>query len=163
MKKLHTLDLNSAALHVWQAFCHWTIKADIKWSIHNYLGLILAGHLLVWQICSLNWDLWIKSFVGTLCTWLWWSNVKTLTTVSGVLGSNPAGVIFNIFSCWHPWETRFKIHSSFWDFKCRIWKWGMASSFWNHVIQISNRQVYFQDIYSQLWIVKIFTENIYFL
>ncbi len=39
----------------------------------------------------------------------------------------------------------------------------MASSFWNHVIQISIRQVHFQDKYSQLWIVKIFTENIYFL
>jgi hypothetical protein len=75
------------------------------------------------------------------------------------------GVNFNMFSCWHPWETRFKsgFHSSFWDFICGIWKWGMASSFWNHVIQISIRQVHFQDTYSQLWIVKIFNENIYFL
>jgi hypothetical protein len=39
----------------------------------------------------------------------------------------------------------------------------MASSFWNHVIQISIRQVHFQDIYSSLWIVKIFSENLYFL
>ncbi len=74
-------------------------------------------------------------------------------------------VNFNIFSCWHPWETRFKsgFHSSFWDFIYGIWYWGMASSFWNHVIQISIRQVHFQDIYSQLWIIEIFTENIYFL
>ncbi len=32
----------------------------------------------------------------------------------------------------------------------------MASSFWNHVIQISIGKVHFQDIYSQLWIVKFF-------
>ncbi len=51
----------------------------------------------------------------------------------------------------------------FLNFICGIWSWGMASSFWNHVVQISNRQVHFQDIYSQLWIVKIFSENIYFL
>ncbi len=77
---------------------------------------------------------------------------------------NP-GVKFNIFSCWHPWETRFKsgFHSSFWDLICGIWSWGKASSFWNYVIQISIRQVHFQDKYSQLWIVKIFSENIYFL
>ena len=57
------------------------------------------------------------------------------------------GEKFDIFSCWHPWETRFKsdFHSSFWDFICEIWKWGMASSFWNHAIQISIRQVHFQD------------------
>jgi hypothetical protein len=75
------------------------------------------------------------------------------------------GVKYNIFSCWHPWETRFKsgFHRSFWDFICGIWNSGLASSFWNHVIQISSRQVHFQDKYSQLWIVKIFTENIYFL
>jgi hypothetical protein len=67
--------------------------------------------------------------------------------------------ILIFFSCWHPWETRFKsgFHSSFWDFIYGIWNWGMASSF--HVIQISIRQ----DIFSQLWIVKIFTKNIYFL
>jgi hypothetical protein len=31
-KKLHTLDLNSGPLHVWQVLCHWTIKADTKGS-----------------------------------------------------------------------------------------------------------------------------------
>ena len=51
----------------------------------------------------------------------------------------------------------------FLNFICGIWSWGVASSFWNHVIQISIRQVHFQDISSQLWIVKIFSENIYFL
>ncbi len=51
----------------------------------------------------------------------------------------------------------------FLNFICGIWSWGVASSFWNHVIQISIRQVHFQDIYFQLWIVKIFSENICFL
>jgi hypothetical protein len=40
---------------------------------------------------------------------------------------------------------------------CGILNRGMASSFWNHIIQISSRQIYFQDIYSNLWKVKIFT------
>jgi hypothetical protein len=40
---------------------------------------------------------------------------------------------------------------------------GMANSFWNHVIQISSRQMYFQDIYSNLWKVQIFSGNIYSL
>jgi hypothetical protein len=52
--------------------------------------------LLVWQICSLNWDLYINNFVGSACIWLWWSNVKILTTVAEsrvqILGVN-----FNIF------------------------------------------------------------------
>ncbi len=39
----------------------------------------------------------------------------------------------------------------------------MANSFWNHVIQISSRQMYFQDIYSNLWKVKVFIGNIYSL
>ncbi len=39
----------------------------------------------------------------------------------------------------------------------------MANSFWNHVIQISSREMYFQDIYSNLWKVKIFSANIYSL
>ena len=119
---------------------------------------------LVWQICSLNWDLYINSFVEILSICFGGPLSKYLQLLQRswvqILGVN-----CNIFSCWHPWETRFKsgFHSSFWDFKCRIWKWGMASSFWNHVIQISIRQVHFQGIHSQLWIVKIFSENIYFL
>ena len=51
---------------------------------------------------------------------------------------------------------------SFLKFICGILNWGMANSFWNHVNQISSRQMYFQDIYSNLWkrkvcIVEIFT------
>ncbi len=41
-------------------------------------------------------------------------------------------------------------------FICEILNQGVANSFWNHVIQISSRQMYFQDIYSNLWKVKVF-------
>ncbi len=102
------------------------------------------------------WDIYLSGF-GSLMS-------KYLQLLQG-FWVRILGVNFKIFSCWHPWETRFKsgFHSSFWDLICGIWKWGSASSFWNHVIQISIRQVHFQDKYSQLWILKIFTENIYFL
>ncbi len=125
--------------------------------IQNYQGLILDGHFYWFGIfvpstgiftSTALWGFSVSGFGGPMSKWI------------RIQSEN-----LTYFSCWHPWETRFKsgFHSSFWDFKCRIWKWGMASSFWNHVIQISIRQVYFQDIYSQLWIAKIFTENIYFL
>ncbi len=52
---------------------------------------------------------------------------------------------------------------SFLKFICGILNWGMANSLWNHVIQISSRQVYFQAIYSNLWKVKIFCGNSYSL
>ncbi len=52
---------------------------------------------------------------------------------------------------------------SFLKFICEIVNRGVANSFWNHVIQISNRQMYFQDIYSNLWKVKVFNGNIYSL
>ncbi len=50
---------------------------------------------------------------------------------------------------------------SFLKFICGILKRGVANSFWNHVIQISSRHMYFQDIYSNLWKVKVFSGNIY--
>jgi hypothetical protein len=49
---------------------------------------------------------------------------------------------------------------SFLKFICGILNRGMANSFWNHVIQTSTRQMYFQDIYSNLWKVKIFSGKI---
>ena len=52
---------------------------------------------------------------------------------------------------------------SFLKFMYGILNRGMANSFWNHIIQISSRQMYFQDIYSNLWKVKIFSGNIYSL
>ena len=52
---------------------------------------------------------------------------------------------------------------SFLKFIGGILNWGVANSFWNHVIQISSRQMYFQDIYSNLWKVKVFSGNIYSL
>ncbi len=40
---------------------------------------------------------------------------------------------------------------------------GVANSFLNHVIQISSIQMHFQDIYSNLWKVKLFSGNIHSL
>ncbi len=53
-----------------------------------------------------------------------------------------------IFSFWH----------SYVEFRTEVW----LLPFWNNVIQISIRQMNFQDIYSLLWIVQIFNGNIYF-
>ncbi len=52
---------------------------------------------------------------------------------------------------------------SFLKFICGILNRGVANSFWNHVIQISSGQMYFQDIYSNLWKVKVFIGNIFSL
>jgi hypothetical protein len=52
---------------------------------------------------------------------------------------------------------------SFLKFICGILYRGVANSFWNHVIQMSSIQMYFQDIYSNLWKVKLFSGNIYSL
>ncbi len=53
--------------------------------------------------------------------------------------------------------------SSFLKFICGTLNRGVANSVWNHVIQISSIQMYFQDIYSNLWKVKILRGNIYSL
>ncbi len=157
MKKIHSLDLNSGPLHMWQVLCHWTIKADAK---SSHISILVPFRTTKDSFLAVTftalWELYVSGLGGPTSIYL------QLLQGSWV---RILGVNFNIFSCWHPWKTKFKsgFHSSFWDFKCRIWNWGMASSFWNHVIQISIWQVYIQDIYSKLWIVKIFTENIYFL
>ena len=52
---------------------------------------------------------------------------------------------------------------SFLKFICGILNLGVANSFWNHVIQISSRQMHFQDIYFNLWKVKVLIGNIYSL
>jgi hypothetical protein len=52
---------------------------------------------------------------------------------------------------------------SFLKFMCGILNRGVANFFWNHEIQISSRQMYFQDIYSNLWKVKVFSGNLYSL
>jgi hypothetical protein len=52
---------------------------------------------------------------------------------------------------------------SFLKFICGILNRGVANSFWNHVIQILSRQMYFQDIFSHLWKVKVFIGNMYSL
>jgi hypothetical protein len=44
-----------------------SIQENIS-SIQNYQGLsFLPVTLLVGQICSLNWDFYMDSFVGTIC------------------------------------------------------------------------------------------------
>ncbi len=170
-KKLHTLDLNSGSLHMWQVLCHWTIIADTKGSHmsilvpfrtnkDSFLPVTFTGLAdLFPQLGS-----WHQQLCGYFLYLALVVQCHKTYSCCREQGSNP-GRDFEYFLCWHPRETRFKpgFHSSFWDFICGIWNWGMASSFWNHVIQISIRQVHFQDIYSQLWIVKIFTNNIYFL
>ncbi len=52
---------------------------------------------------------------------------------------------------------------SFLKFICGILNRGVANSFWNHLIQISSGQMYLQDIYSNLWKVKVFIGNMYSL
>ncbi len=162
---LHALDLNSGPLHLKQVFYHWTIKARYHMSIlvpfrttkdcHScrFGRFVPSNEDFTWAAL---WAHYAAGFNGPM--------LKILLLVQR-FRVRILGVEFIYFSCWHPWETRFKsgFHSSFWDFICGTWNWGMASSFWNHVIQISIRQVHFQDIYSQLLIIKIFSENIYFL
>jgi hypothetical protein len=43
-----------------------------------------------------------------------------------------------------------EMYFSFLQFVCEILKRGLANFFWNYVIQISIRQMFFQDIYSNL-------------
>jgi hypothetical protein len=50
--------------------------------------------LLVWHICSLDSNLDMYSFVETLSIWLWWSNVKILSTVEGFFGSSPGCEVY---------------------------------------------------------------------
>ncbi len=44
-----------------------------------------------------------------------------------------------------------------------ICDWGLANSFWDHVIQISIRQINFHHIFFQQWKVKIWCGNIHSL
>jgi hypothetical protein len=73
-------------------------------SIENYQGLsFLPVTLLVWRICSLNWDLGIYSFVETLYKYLVLvvQCQNTVLTVVLLQGSwvRLLGVTFNVFSC----------------------------------------------------------------
>ena len=53
--------------------------------------------LLVWQICSLNWDLYMNSFVGTLCISIGGPVAKYLLVVQEVLSSNPVCYVYYFF------------------------------------------------------------------
>ncbi len=52
---------------------------------------------------------------------------------------------------------------SFLKFICGILNRGVANSFWNHAIQISSKQMYFQDINCNLRKAKVFSGNLYYL
>ncbi len=57
---------------------------------------------------------------------------------------------------------------SFLKFICGILNRGVANSFWNHVVQISSRQMYFQDIFQSVksksiyWKYLLLKSNTYF-
>jgi hypothetical protein len=93
IKKLHTLDSNSGPpCRCGKYYVTGPSKQIPEDPTYQYLfqSELTRTHscrslLLVWQICSLNWDLDMNSFVGIVCIWLWWSNVKILTNVAGVL------------------------------------------------------------------------------
>jgi hypothetical protein len=53
--------------------------------------------LLVWQICSLNWDSDMDSFVGTICTSIGGPVAKSLLVMQGGLSSNLVCYVYNFF------------------------------------------------------------------
>ncbi len=55
------------------------------------------SHLLVWQICSLNWDLDMDSFVGIFCISFDGPVTKYFHVMQGGLSSNPGCYIYYFF------------------------------------------------------------------
>jgi hypothetical protein len=53
--------------------------------------------LLVWQICSLNWDLDMDSFVEKLCISIGGPVAKYLLVMQGGLSSNPLCYVYYFF------------------------------------------------------------------
>jgi hypothetical protein len=53
--------------------------------------------LLVWQICSLIWDLEMNSFVGTVCITFDGPVTKYLVGMQGILSSNPVFYVYYFF------------------------------------------------------------------
>ncbi len=91
--------------------------------------------LLVWQTCSLNWDLDMDSFVGTCDGPV----AKYLLVMEGARVQIQV-LVFITFSWWHPWEPRLKsgFYNSFWDYlvpdriswmTLEIYKWNLGTSF----------------------------------
>ncbi len=94
-----------------------SIQENIS-SIQNYQGLsFFRSLLLVWQSCSLNWDLDIDSFVGIRYISFDGPVAKYLLVMQGARDQIQC-VVFIPFSWWHPWEPRFKsgFLNSFWDY-----------------------------------------------
>ncbi len=104
---------------------HMNFKKEILFPFRKILVTFIATKdchsclslLLVWQICSLNWNLDVVSFVGTLCISFEGPVAKHLHVMQGAWVQTQ-GVMFITFSWWHPWEPRFKsgFHNSFWDY-----------------------------------------------
>ncbi len=53
--------------------------------------------LMVWQICSLNWDLYMDSFEGKLFISIGGPVAKYLLVMQGVLSSNLACYVYYFF------------------------------------------------------------------
>jgi hypothetical protein len=130
MKKLHTLELNSGPLYMWQVFCHWTIKAD---TFTGLADLFLKLGSSDQQLCGNCMFLALK-----------WSIVKIHTTVAGVLGSKLIFFHADILAR-HGSNLVFIV-----PFGISYVEFGSEVFLLEHVIQISIRQVHFQYIYSQL-------------
>ncbi len=100
--------------------------------------------LLVWQICSLNWDLYMDSFVGTL-RFSFDGPVAIYLLLMQGSHVQIQGMKSYIFYFWHPWGPKFKsgFHNSVWDYvvpgriswitleiyKLKIWERVLAHSF----------------------------------
>jgi hypothetical protein len=71
---------------------------------------------LVWQICSLNWDLDMDSFMGLYCNSCDGPVARYLLVMQGAWVQIQGVMLIN-FSGWHHWEPRFKsgFYNSFWD------------------------------------------------
>jgi hypothetical protein len=104
MKKTSHPDLNSEPLHMWQVFCHWTIKVDIK-GFHIsilvpfrttkdlFLPVTFTGLAdLFPQLGSSHEQLCGNSMYLALVV-----QCQILTTIAGVLGSNPGGKFYYFF------------------------------------------------------------------
>jgi hypothetical protein len=84
---LHFLD----SKHIVQNFLKGWFEQWQNWQYHG------ADVLLVWQICSFNWDLDIDSFVGSPCISFDGPVAWYLLVVQGGLSSNPGCYVYNFF------------------------------------------------------------------
>ncbi len=121
-----------------------SLQWSCSWPVITSPGNFISWLLLVWQICSLNWDLeiltWtLDSFVETLSTSFDGPVAKYLLVMQGAW-VQIRGVFFITFSWRHHWEPRFKsgFYNSFRDYlvpdriswmTLEICKWNLGTSF----------------------------------